>query len=176
MTYYQISDIFTLIPQQFYNIDEGEKALQSIFGIGPAYNIQFVTLAEHRAVLCYAIHKDILERYTSNDSIYPFVYKLICSISQSSNYNNAIFHYDSDFKLCHLIICENKEIKIVNSFKCENFESAVYFLLLSVKKLNMNPKQTIVRTYSALEANQKALMNKLFNGVEENTLDNSDLI
>ncbi|MDO4736601.1 MAG: DUF3822 family protein [Bacteroidia bacterium] len=176
MTYYQISDIFTLIPQQFYNIDQAQNALQNIFGIGPAYNVQSVTLAEHRAVLCYAIHKDILERSSSADSIYPFVYKLICLIEQSNNYNNAIFHYDQDIKLCHIIICQNKQIKIVNSFKCDNFESAVYFLLLSVKKLDMNPKQTIIRAYSPITPNQKALLNKVFNGVEENILDNSDLI
>ena len=176
MNRYQISEIFTLIPQQFYNTQEGENALQKIFGISASYNVHSIELNEHKAVLCWAIHQNSYNAVDKSDTIYPFVYKLFSLIPQSNNYNNAIFHYNQEVKLCHIIICENKELKIANSFRCDNFESALYFLLLAVKKLNMNPKQTTVRVCSNISKGETMLIHKFFRGVEINILDNSDLI
>lgn len=176
MIYYQISDIFTLLPQQFYNSYEGENALMKIFGIGSSYSIQDIQLPEYRAVLCYAIHQNTLKKLKKEDKVYPYIYKLIPLIKEGNNYNNAIFHFNAEVKICHIIVCENKELKIINSFKCDNFESALYFLLLSVKKLNMNPKQTTVRVCSNLSPNENVLIHKFFRGVEINILDNSNVI
>lgn len=176
MIYYQISEIFTLIPKQLYNKAEGERVLQQIFSIGPSYIAQSIDITNHNATLCYAVHQDTIGKTNSADKVYPFVYKLLSLINESNNYNNAIFHYNSEINLCHIIICEGKELKIANSFKCDNFNTALYFLILSVKKLNMNPKQTKIRVCYNITNNDAALMKRFFNGIEMNLLDNSDII
>ncbi len=176
MIYYQISEIFTLIPQQFYSVEEGEITLQKMFGINTSYNVQSTKLDEYNAVLCYAVHQDILKDINIGDCVYPFIGKLLSMVSNSGNFNNALFHYNKELKLCHIIICENKELKIANCFKCDNFETAIYFMLLSVKKLNMNPKQTIIRVFSPISMSENQMINKFFRGTQLNTLDNSDIL
>ena len=72
----------------------------------------------------------------------------------------------------HIIICTGEELKLANSFKADSFESALYFLFLSIQKLQMNPKQCVIRVCSDISQEQEETVKRFFNGVEKNNLDN----
>ena len=72
----------------------------------------------------------------------------------------------------HTVIATGSELKMANSFKADSFESALYFLFLSIQQLQMNPRQCTVRVCSAITPQQEETIARFFSGVEKNNLDN----
>lgn len=170
MKQYILSDLFTLIPEELYTPQLGKEALCNQFNLKQEeYSFKECKLAEIKAVMAYAIHT---QQKLSEGNIYPFAVKLIEECNTLSQYNKVVFHFSNAQKLSHTIIATGGELKIANSFKADSFESALYFLFLSIQQLQMNPRQCIVRVCSPLTGKQEETIARFFSGVEKNNLDN----
>ncbi len=169
MRQYKLSELFTLIPQELYTPQLGKEALCSQFNINEGYLFKECSLQSAKAVMAYAMPQ---QEENNNTDMLPFAVKLIGECESISHYNKVVFHYNSQKKLSHTVIATGSELKIANSFKTDSFESALYFLFLSIKQLQMNPRQCTVRVCSPITAEQEQTIAKFFNGVESNNLDN----
>ena len=170
MKQYILSDLFTLIPQELYTPELGKEALCSQFNINEEYSFNGHRLTGTKAVVAYAIKED--ERAENGQHPEPFAIRLIEECSNIDEYNRVVFHYSSGKNLSHTVIAAGTELKIANSFKADSFESALYFLFLSIQQLQMNPRQCTVRVCSAITPQQEETIARFFNGVEKNNLDN----
>lgn len=168
MERYFLSETFTLIPKELYTPQCGEEALNAQFSLKGSYIYKDYCFESAGAVIAFAIKKENNE----NGASLPFVVKLLEESLTISNYNRVVFHYSKERKLAHIIICTGEELKLANSFKADSFESALYFLFLSIQQLQMNPKQCIVRVCSEIESQQEDTIKRFFNGVETNNLSN----
>lgn len=160
MKSYLPTEIFTLIPMEIYTPQSGEAALREQFSIDGEILYGEHYIKGHNAVMAYS------------GVTPPFAIKLIEECSSISNYNKVVFHYSEHLNLSHTIICTGDELKLANSFKAESFESALYFLFLSIQQLQMNPKQCVVRVCSEITQSQQQIIKKFFNSVEINNLNN----
>ncbi len=177
---YILSEIFTLIPGELYTAECGEAALKEQFSLKGEYLFKEYTFNSANAVVAYAIPQTFTAQETGgikeingeSDSVYPFIVRMLDETAAIGCFNKVIFHYSKEKKLSHIVISAGNELKIANCFKADTFESALYFLFLSIQQLQMNPKQCIVRVCSEMSQEQEQIIGKFFNGVEKNNLSN----
>ncbi len=178
MEKYILSEIFTLIPVELYTAECGETALKEQFSLKGEYLYKEYTFNSANAVVAYAIPQtftgqetELIKEFTGeSDTIYPFIVRMLNELEAIGNFNKVIFHYSNRKKLSHIVISAGEELKIANCFRADTFESALYFLFLSIQQLQMNPKQCIVRVCSDMSPEQEQIMGRYFNGVEKNNL------
>ena len=178
MEKYILSEIFTLIPKELYTAESGEAALKEQFSLKGEYIYKEYGFNGANAVVAYALPKDSTQQNPEgtkelpegSDSMYPLIVGMLEETGAIDSYNKVIFHYSKEKKFSHIVICAGKELKIANCFKADTFESALYFLFLSIQQLQMNPKQCIVRICSDMTPEQEQTIGKFFNGVEKNNL------
>ena len=170
MKQYILSDLFTLIPQEFYTPSLGKEALCNQFNLNGDYTFKGHLMGSTKAVIAFAVE----EGNGKSDAIdsCPFAVRLIEECDGISEYNKVVFHYSAEKRLSHTVIATGCELKMANSFKADSFESALYFLFLSIQQLQMNPRQCTVRVCSAITPQQEETIARFFSGVEKNNLDN----
>lgn len=163
---YILSELFTLFPSELYTPEQGREALQRQFALEGEYAFGRYGFANAGAVVAYAVPSGC-----PADTL-PFVARLLEETTHIAHYNKVIFHYSSSRRLSHTVISAGEELKLANSFKADSFESALYFLFLSIRQLQMNPKQCIIRVCSPITVQQEETIGRFFNGVETNNLNN----
>lgn len=168
MKQYILSDLFTLVPQELYTPQLGKEALCNQFNLKEGYTFKECRLAGTNAIMAFALQTQQEETADT----FPFAVKLIEECYSITGYNKVVFHYSNSKKISHTIIATGEELKIANSFKAESFESALYFLFLSIQQLQMNPRQCTVKVCSAITDEQEETIARFFSGVEKNNLDN----
>ena len=178
MEKYILSEIFTLIPKELYTAECGEAALNEQFSLKGDYIYKEYTFNGANAIVAYALPQystqqnpeDFQKLQEKSDAMYPLIVGMLEETAAIESFNKVIFHYSKEKKLSHIVISAGEELKIANCFKADTFESALYFLFLSIQQLQMNPKQCIVRVCSDMSAEQEQIIGKFFNGVEKNSL------
>lgn len=172
MGQYILTEIFTLVPKEVYTPELGRTALTEQFGLQGEYDFYSALYEKAGAVVAYALPSSQKTGTGVCHKAYPFAIRLLQESEEITGYNKVILHYNSTRKLSHTIICTGEELKLANSFKADSFESALYFLFLSIQQLQMNPKQCIVRVCNEITEEQEKTISRFFNGVEKNNLDN----
>ena len=170
MEKYIFTEIFTLFPKELYSAHAGETALKSEFQPGNGYIYKEYLYKKGNVVVSYAVPQTVLPK--NAEELPPFVARLLMEADAITSYNKVILHYNGSRNIAHIIICTGEELKLANSFKADSFESALYFLFLSIQKLQMNPKQCVIRVCSDISLEQEETVKRFFNGVEKNNLDN----
>ena len=167
MEKYILSEIFTLIPKELYSRERGEAALKEQFSLSDGYIYNEYLLSSSNAVAAFALPQG------NGPEVYPFIVRMLEEAAAIDHYNKVVFHYSTERRLAHIVISTGNELKIANCFKVDTFESALYFLFLSIQQLQMNPKQCIVRVCFQATIGQQQIMDKFFNGVEIHNLSNT---
>lgn len=173
MKQYILSGLFTLIPEELYTPEFGKEALCSQFSLNDGYIFNGHRLNGTNAVVAYALKEE--ETVKEGQLPEPFAIRLMEECDNINEYNKVVFHYSGEKNLSHTVIATGGELKMANSFKADSFESALYFLFLSIKQLQMNPRQCTVRVCSAITPQQEETIARFFSGVETNNLDNQIL-
>lgn len=164
MCKYFLSEFFTLVPAEVFSEESAERVLAEQFSLEGDFCPGFLPLEKEKAVIVYR------KMEGKGESPLPFIIKLLEEASGIQGYNKVAFHYSHQKGLAHIVIYEGTELKLVNSFKADSFESALYFLFLSIKGLQMNPKQCTVRVCWGIEEDRKDVFTKFFHGFEINDL------
>lgn len=160
-----LSETFTLIPREIYTRERGIEALEAQFPLHGEH--VFNEYGYKDAVVAFALRKEVAE-----ENAYPFIIKLLEEAAGLEAFNRVVFHYSETKKSAHVVICMGKELKLANSFRADSFDSALYFLFLSIQQLQMNPRQCTIRVCSGISGEQEATIARFFNGVEKHNLDN----
>ena len=167
MDRYIYTEKFTLIPKEFYTPEQGREALMaqfSLYGDAPVLSYE---LEDEGAVVVYSapLHQ------AEGEHLPPFVVKLIRHAKAVEEFNKVVLHYSVQRGISHTIIYAGEELKLVNSFKVDSFESALYFLFLSIKGLQMNPQQCVVNVCWTIPQQSIDIVSRFFKGVEVTDLD-----
>ena len=161
---YILSEIFTLVPAEVYTPEIAREALAGQFPLNGDVQVQAVALEKEGAMVVYPSGAQM-------EGVLPFAVRMMEEASSVKEYNKVVFHYSAEKRLSHTIIYIGEELKLANSFKADSFESALYFLFLSIQQLQMNPKQCVIRVCSDISQEQEETVKRFFNGVEKNNLD-----
>lgn len=166
MDKYIFTEKFTLVPKEFYTPEQGREALVEQFSLSPDAQVYSFALDDEGAVIVYSVPQQ-----DDAESLPPFVAKLVRHAKAIGEYNKVVFHYSAQRGISHIIIYAGDELKLANSFKVDSFESALYFLFLSIKRLQMNPQQCVVNVCWGIPQQSIGMVSRFFKGVEATDLD-----
>lgn len=167
MDKYIFTEKFTLIPEEFFTPEQGREVLVEQFSLPSDTQVHSLALEEEGAVIVYSAP----QLQGDTDILPPFVAKLLSHAKAIQEYNKVVFHYSARRGISHIIIYAGGELKLANSFKVDSFESALYFLFLSIKGLQMNPQQCVVNVCWGIPQQSIDMVSRFFKGVESTDLD-----
>ena len=161
MQKYFYTEKFTLIPQQVYTPQLGREALAAQFLLGDEDAVGTYIPQGEEAVVVYHQFQEGL----------PFVVRLMEEAAAIGDFNKVAFHYSKEKAIAHIVIYTGSELRLANSFKVDSYESALYFLFLSIRGLQMNPQQCVVHICWNIDPAQKLTADRFFKGTQVNDLD-----
>ncbi len=141
-----------LVPTSFYDKACAREYLAQVVDIAQGEQVHSVFLQEFDSYFIYAGEKkpallDSLER--------------LMSIKE---YNKVLCHWDG--ALLSLCIAQGKSLLLANTFKASDFVSAMYFVLLSLKSLQLNPEISSVYFTSELSSDNQVSLYHYFREVK----------
>lgn len=166
MNKYILSEIFTLVPTELYSLQTAREALVGQFSLDNSVDVSAVPFEKEGLMVVYPTNAEGEEC-----TVVPFAVRLIEEAASLQEHNKVVFHYCTEKRLSHTIIYIGEDLKLANSFKADSFESALYFLFLAIKGLQMNPRQCIVRVCCAITKEQETIFSRFFKGFQVNDLD-----
>ena len=166
---YTYIEKFTLVPEEFYTAQVGKEALIQQFQLAEDVHVECCNPGHSGAVVVYPVG-NVLEGETSERTV-PFVVGMMDVARGVHEYNKVAFHYCKEVGFAHIVIYTGDELKLANSFKVDSFESALYFLFLSIKGLQMNPQQCMINICWNISDEQKKTVVKFFKGANVVDLD-----
>ena len=167
---YFYTEKFTLIPKQIYTPELGREALVQQFQLNPEAQIESCDVCAAEVVMAYCApcvecgEPDI-------EKPLPLASGMMRAVYDTEEYNKVAFHYSKERGFAHIIIYTGEELKLANAFKADSYESALYFLFLSIKGLQMNPQQCVITLCWDIDAAQREIAGKFFKGTKVNNLD-----
>lgn len=165
---YILSGLFTLIPAEHYTPQQGKAALQEQFALEGGYIYGRYDFPKANAVVAYALPQSEADNNgTEGEMPYPLVAQLLEEAMQIPHFNKVVFHYSTERRISHIVIAAGDELKLANSFRADSFESALYFLFLSIQQLQMNPRQCTVKVCSETTPQQEETFAKFFKGIQK---------
>ena len=171
---YFYTEKFTLIPKQIYTPEFGQEVLKQQFLLNPEAQIDSCEVCAAEAVMVYCA-PDIECGLRDIEKPLPLAAGMMQAVYGIEEYNKVAFHYSKESGFAHIIIYTGEELKLANAFKVDSYESALYFLFLSIKGLQMNPQQCVITLCWDIDAAQREIAGKFFKGTKVNNLD-TDLI
>lgn len=171
---YIYTEKFTLIPKEAYTPQLGREALEQQFHIGAEDHIDTCDVCEADAVAVYCAPGAGCNT-SDMDKPLPLAAGMMQVVCGTEEFNKAAFHYSREKGFAHIIIYAGKELKLANAFKVDSYESALYFLFLSIKGLQMNPQQCVITICWDIEAAHREIAEKFFKGTHVINLE-TDLI
>ena len=167
---YFYTEKFTLIPKQIYTPELGREALEQQFQLNPEAEIESCQVCAAEAVIVYCAHG--IESGTPDaEKPLPLAAGMMQTVYGTEEYNKVALHYSKERGFAHIIIYTGEELKLANAFKVDSYESALYFLFLSIKGLQMNPQQCVITLCWDIDAAQREIAGKFFKGTKVYNLD-----
>lgn len=161
MEYYTANGVFSLVPKDIYTKNNGEKILRDQFNLNKEAIIKSLEIPDFNAFLVYSDN----HISDSNIQVKPLIIALISILKDSKSYNKVIIHYSHEQEIAQLIICTWNKLELITSFKSDSFDTAIYYLLLSLKKLQINHHQTSLRICNKVTKDQMDFLNNFFRKV-----------
>ncbi len=136
---------FVAIPSDLYDRDSAFFEFSKIHKLDDLEYINTIDVPKYNMKLVYCADStlvNIISQYHSNLNIYPASYLFISSLCYYQEHNKVLFSFDGES--VSIVALDGNKLIFLNSFPAIHFNSALYFLLLSVKEIQFNPEQTTV--------------------------------
>ncbi len=167
---YTYIEKFTLIPDTLYTPQLGKEILMQQFQVDSDIQVEYCNPGHSGVVIAYCT-SDISRVSDAEKLSLPLVVGVMDVARGAEEYNKVAFHYSKERGFAHIVIYMGEELKLANSFKVDSFESALYFLFLSIKGLQMNPQQCVINLCWNIEKGQMETVAKFFKGARVVDLD-----
>ncbi len=138
----------TLVPTSFYDKACAREYLAQVVDMAPDAQVQSVFLPDFDAYFIYEGE----ERPALLDSL--------CSLLSIKEYNKILCHWDG--AVLSLCIAQGKSLLLSNTFQAGDFVTVMYYVLLSLKSLQLNPEVSTVYFRSPLSSEQQVSLYHYF--------------
>lgn len=143
---------FTLVPSEFFSERDAREILSEVVPLEEGEPLSFVSIPAMEAVMIYA------------GPVRPQAYEMLMSLCKLGGHNRIIAHYEDGW-LC-LVVSQGDSLKFCNCFKVSCFIDAEYYILMALKKLQLNPEQSTIYFTSPLSEDQTVSLLNYFKNAE----------
>ena len=143
---------FLLEPAEFYDSEH----LRELFPINDNEDLAEIEVPLFNAVLVYAIPKDKKE-------MLPSVYRMVSKIPDIPAHNKIIIEIDRENGTLYLAAIEgNSRLLLLNCYKANRASNILYYISLAAKQVMFNPPITAIYTYTPLNNDETAILERYF--------------
>ncbi len=153
-------------------MEKAREILSELFCIQANEKVMTLPLLNGTATLLYSVPEKLI-RQQGVAKITPLIYNLINCLQYIQDHNKLIIniakesHYNNNI-LMHIVLQEGEKFLLANTHNAPDFNTVLYYILLSLKNVQLNPSQTRIFLYSTTpESEEYALLKKYFKGVEQ---------
>ncbi len=172
MNFYIGTPYFTLIPKELFDNNTFTNVLSDMFELdNNNLNIKYVFIEQFNAYMVYAIDKTICNKMTVDKELYPLALYFIDNVKNINGYNKVILNIDKKNNITHIVIAQDKELKLINTYSTGNFKDALYYLFLALKNLQINAALTNICIYNIIDDKKADILNNYFNKIEIGNID-----
>ena len=93
----------------------------------------------------------------------PELYRVLDRLGTLPEYNKILCHWDGE--TLSLGIGQGKSLLLSNTYRVGDFVSVMYFVLLALKSLQLNPEMSTICFMSELSSDDKILLYHYFKSV-----------
>ena len=163
-----------LVPASFFEPASARALLEETVRLRPQDAVEAVDVPEFGAVLLYspsldeslsrAIASTVFDTDGRPGRILPELWFVLRSLSSCPDYNKIVASWRDGY--LHLAIAQGRSLQLCNCFEAADFTTAEYFIFLAMKKLQLNPEQSVICFRTPLTTEQELSLYRYFKSVE----------
>ena len=144
---------YTLVPKEFFNGDT--QLLSQVIEVSPTETVQYVELPAFEAVLLFV---------PGPEDAKPHIYDLLGRLADIPDYNKVLICIDGP--ALHLAIAASDKLLLANSYKAEDFTTALYYIFAAMRDFQINPQMTTLYYKGEIGYESQEVLFSYFKGVE----------
>lgn len=147
-----MTEKFTLVPSEFFSEETARETLSEVVLLEEGEPLSFLDVPFCQAVLVYAGRR-------------PAVYDMLMSLCKIRHHNKIIASVSGD--VLSLVVAQGDRLQFCNCFKAEDFTTALYYIFMVLKKLQINPEiSTLYFTSGDVSQEQLTSLFRYFKSAE----------
>lgn len=164
----------TLVPEHFFDKSVARDILGDAVELKDTDLVDFIQEPASGAVLVYSlsigetmsrlISGTVLRKDGSTSPVLPEFHYMLAAASRLSDYNRIVASY-ADGRL-YLVVSQGRSLMLCNSFDAVDFTTAEYYIFMVMKRLQLNPEQSVIYFRTPLEQHEEMSLYRYFRGVE----------
>jgi len=158
---------YVLIPRQLYKKGEELQLLTKLHTLEDLEEIDLVDFPDKDIVIIFAVNSTFLnyiKEVQPNFRIFPAIYPVLVHALDFSDINKIFFKYNRGE--ASTIAYEDKRLVFCNNFKAIHFNTALYYLFLTLKQIQFNPEQTTIFVSGSIPESELMNMTKYFSKIK----------
>lgn len=165
----------SIFPKSFFNKDGARELLGEVVHLADDEEVTYVEDDGLEVVTVFSSKVENLDLLTLINMLsekasksFSFTTELYCLLKEIENLkdNNKLIASYKDGYL-YLVIAEGETLRLANSFKANDFTTAVYFLFNALKKFQINPEISTIYFRTPLDEGQSITLYRYFKAVEQ---------
>lgn len=165
----------TLVPEHFFDVPAARDILRdAVDGLRDSDQVEYIREPSSGAVLVYSlsigetmsriISGSVLKKDGGMQPVLPEFHYMLAAASQISDYNRIVASY-ADGRL-YLVVSQGRTLMLCNSFEAVDFTTAEYYIFMVMKRLQLNPEQSVIYFRTPLGQAEEMSLYRYFKGVE----------
>lgn len=143
---------FTLVPSELFSESSAREILSEVVPLEEGEPLSFAEIPSRDAVLVYT------------GASRPVVYDMILSLCKIGLYNKIIACISDGW--LYITVARGEVLDFCNCFKVVDFVTAEYYMLMVLKKLQINPEISTIYFMSPLSEEQTVALLSYFKNAE----------
>ena len=150
-----------LVPSAFFDAASAREILSRTVLLDKDEKIEYISLPEFSAELVYSLSVDI----DPDEDNMPELYIVLKAISGVAEHNKIVASYGDG--VLSLAIAQGSDLLLANVFEAADFTTAVYFIFMAVRKLQLNPEVSTIHFLTPLSPEEEMSLYRYFRSVEQ---------
>lgn len=150
--------MFTLVPSQFFNPAAERQTLAEVTELKEGCIVKHTDIPQYDAVLIYTEDGDSSVR---KEHILDILEKL----PECPEYNKIMCRMENG--ILYLGIAQGKSLLLANHYGAQDFTTALYYIFLALKSLQLNPEVSTICWRSRLGKEEEMTLYRYFKAVEQ---------
>lgn len=121
-----MTEKFTLVPSELFSEETARETLSEVVLLEEGEPLSFLDVPFCQSVLVYAGQRR------------PAVYDMLMSLCKIRHHNKIMASISDD--VLSLVVAQGDRLQFCNCFKAGDFTTALYYIFMVLKKLQINPE------------------------------------
>jgi hypothetical protein len=147
--------VFTLVPVNFFNPETAREALSEIVSLKDGDKVDHKAIPQYGAELIYI---------SDGAGVPPEIFFILEDLPKCPEYNKLLCSW-KDGRIW-LALAQGKSLLLANVYPAPDFTTALYYIFLALKSLQLNPEVTTIHFRHPLPEDEQMLLYRYFKSVE----------